>query len=122
MWLFQMAKEILNRQKNLATRHLLMTMDVLLLDECGQISSQQLAAIDIILRHPRDSDLPFGGVLVLGSFDHRQLGCIGGLPFLMSSHILTDFTMVQLQESVRAANDCTLQVRECSFALSVQFL
>jgi len=87
-----------------------MTMDMLLLDECGQMSSQQLATIDIILRHLRGSTLPFGGVLICGSFDHRQLECIGGLPFLLSSHILTDFTLVKLEQSVRAAKDKKLQV------------
>ena len=85
-------------------------MDVLLLDECGQLSAQQFALIDIILRHSRNSALPFGGVLILGTFDHHQLGAIDGLPFLLSSHILTDFTLVQLEHSVRAAGDPILLV------------
>lgn len=85
-------------------------MDVLLLDECGQLSAQQFALIDIILRHARNSSLPFGGVLIIGTFDHAQLGCIRGLPFLLSSHILTDFTLVRLERSVRAARDANLQV------------
>ena len=85
-------------------------MDVLLLDECGQLSAQQFALIDIILRHVRDSALPFGGVLIFGTFDHHQLGAIEGLPFLLSSHILTDFTLVKLEHSVRAQGDEILQV------------
>ena len=85
-------------------------MDVLLLDECGQLSAQQFALIDIILRHARHSSLPFGGLLIIGTFDHAQLGCIHGLPFLLSSHILTDFTLVKLEHSVRAAADKHLQV------------
>lgn len=98
--------------------HILLTMDVLLLDECGQLSAQQFALIDIILRHARDSSLPFGGVLIFGTFDHHQLGAIEGLPFLLSSHILTDFTLVKLEHSVRASNDPVLQVRqttECNY-------
>lgn len=85
-------------------------MDVLLLDECGQLSAQQFALIDIILRHVRDSSLPFGGVLIFGTFDHHQLGAIVGLPFVLSTHILTDFTLVQLKHSVRAAGDPILRV------------
>lgn len=54
---------------------------MLLLDECGQLSSQQLSVMDVVLRHVRESDMPFGGLLVIGSFDHKQLGAIEGLPF-----------------------------------------
>ena len=109
--LAQLARECLYRRKNIELRYIIMTMDVLLLDECGQLSAQQLAVIDILLRHLRNNSYPFGGVLVLGSFDHRQLGCIDGLPFLLSHHILTDFCLVKLQKSVRASRDEDLQVR-----------
>ena len=51
-------------------------MDVLLLDECVQLSAQQFALLDIILRHARHSNLPFGGVLIFGTFGHAQLGAI----------------------------------------------
>jgi len=40
---------------------------------------------------------------------HCQLGAINGLPFLLSSHIMTDLTMVCLRSSVRAVNDKHLQ-------------
>jgi len=89
--------------------HLLLTMDVLLIDEVGQLSSQQFALLDIILRHIRNSILPFGGVLIFGTFDHAQIGAIQGLPFLLSSHLQTDFTLIMLKHSVRAANDKDLQ-------------
>lgn len=87
-----------------------MTMDVLLLDECGQLSSQQLSIMDIVLRHLRENDMPFGGVLIIGSFDHKQLGSVDGLPFLLNHHIISDFTVVRLEQSVRAAEDEKLQV------------
>ena len=99
--------------------HLLLTMDMLLLDECGQLSAQQFALIDIILRHTRDSTLPFGGVLIFGTFDHHQLGAIEGLPFLLSSHILTDFMLIKLEHSVRASGDKILQVCGTSLELEV---
>lgn len=107
----KIALEKLHRKANLKFLHMILTMDMLLLDECGQLSAQQIALIDIILRHARVSSLPFGGVLIVGTFDHAQLGSIEGLPFLMSSHVLTDFTLVRLEHSVRAARDKNLQVK-----------
>ena len=112
-----MATRKLDRLSNIIFLHLILTMDVLLLDECGQLSAQQFALIDIILRHERNSALPFGGVLILGTFDHHQLGAIEGLPFLLSSHILTDFTLVQLEHSVRAAGDEILLVKRLHLGL-----
>ena len=85
--------------------HALLTVDVIFLDEAGQISSEIVAVIDIILRKLRKSQMPFGGVLVIGTLDHTQLQPINAIPFLMSSLVLTSFTMVQLKESVRAAED-----------------
>lgn len=80
-------------------------MDVLFIDECGQWSAQQLAILDIILRNARKSSIPFGGVLIFTTMDHAQLGAIQGLPLLLSSHILTDFVLVKLKESVRSYGD-----------------
>ena len=84
-------------------------MDVLLLDECGQLSAQQFAVLDIILCNLRDTPLPFGAVLLIGSLDHDQLGPINGLPFLLSLHIVTDFMLIKLEHSGRAACDVNLQ-------------
>ncbi len=106
----QLALDRLHQKRSLAFLHIVLTMDMMLLDECGQISAEQFALIDIIFRHARNSSLPFGGVLICGTFDHRQLGSIEGLPFLLSSHVLTDFTLVKLEHSVRAAEDKILQV------------
>jgi uncharacterized membrane protein len=99
----------LQRRTNIQNLHILLTIDVLLVDECGQISAEMVTILDMVLRHIRDSRYPFGGVLIVGSFDHKQLGTIGGLPFLLSHHILTDFTIVRLERSVRAARDSNLQ-------------
>ena len=109
MW-GQHAVHELKHRAHIMKLHLLMTLDVLVIDECGSLSAEQLATLDIILRTIKSSSLPFGGVLVLGSFDHRQIDAIKGTPFLMSSHILTDFTIVRLRESVRAAADSALKV------------
>lgn len=109
IYLYQLAKDKLYQKRNVVMLHLLLTMDVLLIDEVGQLSSQQFSLLDIILRHIRTSTLPFGGVLIFGTFDHAQIGAIQGLPFLLSLHLQTDFTLIMLKHSVRAANDVDLQ-------------
>ena len=68
-----------------------------------------MSVLDIILRKVRRTELPFGGVLILGTMDHTQLGAIDGWSFLVSSHILTNFTLVQLSHSVRAHGDPPFQ-------------
>lgn len=85
--------------------HCLLTVDVIFIDECGQLSAELLTTIDIILRILRHSYSRFGGCLVLGTMDHAQLQPINGLPFLMSSLVMTSFTLVELKESVRACDD-----------------
>ena len=89
--------------------HFLLTTDVLIIDELGQLSADQLSTIDIILRTLRRSTRPFGGVLIMGTMDHTQLGAINGWPILFSSHIYTDFVMIQLSHSVRAYGDENFQ-------------
>ncbi|KAL7538852.1 hypothetical protein ACHAXR_012264, partial [Thalassiosira sp. AJA248-18] len=103
--LAELALEKLHRKSQIKYLHALLTMDVLIIDECGQLSAQQLCILDIILRKSRNVDIPFGGVLVIGTMDHTQLGAIEGWPFLLSSHILTDFVMIGLSHSVRAHGD-----------------
>ena len=107
--LAELAMDKLERKSNIKMKHIILSMDVLLLDECGQLSAQQFALLDIVLRHVRHNDIPFGGVLIFGTFDHAQLGAIQGLPFVLSSHILTDFNLIRMKHSVRAHNDPDLQ-------------
>ena len=45
----------------------------------------------------------------MGTMDHTQLGAINGWPILLSSHIYTDFVMIQLSHSVRAYGDENFQ-------------
>ena len=89
--------------------HAILTIDALFLDEAGQISAEQLASIDIILRKIRGSQIPFGGVLILGTLDPNQLQPISQLPFLTSSLMLTCFMMFELKHSVRAHGDPDFQ-------------
>ena len=97
-------------RKNLWQNHVLLSVDMIIFDEVGQLSSQEFSLLDLILRQIRQNDMPFGGVLIIGSFDHMQINSIEGLPFLLSSHLLTDYTIVKLQHSVRAAGDKKLMV------------
>ena len=64
-----------------------------------------MAVIDIVFRKLRKSQVPFGGVHIIGNMDHSQIQPIRALPFLMSTMVTTCFTFVQLQHSVRAAED-----------------
>ena len=74
-------------------------------DEMGQVPSEILATIDIILRRVRDSNIYLGGVLMIFTMDHTQIQPIGGRPILTSCHIITCFKMVALKHSVRASGD-----------------
>ncbi len=107
----ELAIDKVNRKSQLCYLHTLLTIDVLLFDEFGQASAQQVKTLDILLRKVRNSNIPFGGVLFISTVDPAQFGPINGLPLFLSSHILTDFDSV-LYSSVRAQGDalfCELQ-------------
>ena len=89
--------------------HILPTMDVLVIDECGMPSAEQLSVLDLVLRRLQHVSTPFGGVLIFGTMDHAQFRAINGLPFLLSTHIITSFILVGLRHSVRAAGDFWFQ-------------
>ena len=108
----ELAVDKLNRKSQLCYLHTLLTIDVLLFDEFGQASAEQVKTLDILLRKVRNSNIPFGGVLFISTVDPAQFGPIKGLPLFLSSHILTDFVIVGLYTSVRAQGDalfCELQ-------------
>ena len=97
-------------QHNALLLYILRTLDVLFLDESGQVSAEFLAMIDIILRKCRNnSQIPFGGVHLNGTMDPSQLQPINMLPFLTSSLIITCFVMIELKFSVRAYGDVDFQ-------------
>ena len=74
--------------------HALLTVDVIFLDEAGQVSAEQLATIDIIMRKLQKCHLPFGGVLIVGTMDHSQTQPIQAMPFLLSTLVLASFNIV----------------------------
>ena len=74
-------------------------------DEFGQISSELFATFDMIFRTIRNSNMFFGGVLILGTLDHLQIQPIDGRPFLTSNSIISCFKMAKLDHSVRGYGD-----------------
>ena len=89
--------------------NMLLFLDVLFIDKIGQLPSDILSTLDIILRRVRNTDIFVGGVIIISKIDHTQLQPINGIPFILSTHVITFFEMVQLQSSVRAAGDVDFQ-------------
>ena len=102
-------KALVKIRRKLNILHILLTMDVLFIDELGQKSAQQIATIGIIMRKLRNSQLPFGGILIIGSMDNTQIQPINQLPFLTSSMVLTCFQAIKLQHSISAHSDIKFQ-------------
>ena len=84
-------------------------LDVLCLDEIGQISSEMLSVLDIILRRIRPSTVFCGGLLIITTLDPKQLQPVNGHPVLTSPHVLSSFEFRKLTQSVRASGDLALQ-------------
>ena len=68
--LVELALDEIHRKSQICYLHALLTMDVLIIDDCVQLSAQQLSIIDTILRIAQQSEIPFGGVLIMGTMDH----------------------------------------------------
>jgi hypothetical protein len=64
----ELAIQKLTRPSQAKFLYFVLTMDVLFFDEIGQLSAQQIDALDIILRTLRNTDIPFGGVHVFGEY------------------------------------------------------
>ena len=95
--------------QNPVSLNILKMVDVLFLDEVGQISSEMLSCLDMILRRVRNNNIFLGGILFICTLDHKQLQPIDGKPFLVSPMVLSCFKFVSLTESVRASGDHNLQ-------------
>ena len=50
-----------------------------------------------------------GGIVIISSLDHTQLKLVKGSPFLLSSHINTNFKMANLETSLWAVADLPQQ-------------
>ena len=107
--LAELSVDKLHQKRNIQMLHILLTMDVLVIDECGMLSAEQFSVLDLVLRKFQHVSTPFGGVLIFGTMDHAQFRAINGLLFLLSTHIMTSFILVGLRHSVRAAGDFLFQ-------------
>jgi hypothetical protein len=87
----------------------LLTLDVLLCDEMGQVSAEFLSIIDIIMRRLRSNNIFLGGLLIICTLDHTQIQPVKGRPFLTSTHIIPCFKMVSFVNSIRASGDAAFQ-------------
>jgi len=100
---------LVNLYRNPTQLLYLRQLQVLCIDELGQIPSEMLAALDIILRRIRNSSTPFGGLLIISTMDPLQLHPVRGRPPLLSPHFLTSFRATFLRHSVRASRDANLR-------------
>ena len=85
------------------------SLDVLLIDEMGNVSAELISALDIIFRRVRNNSAFFGGMLVFGSMDCMQLRPVEGRPPLLSPQVTSCFDFLPLDHSVRAAQCGDLQ-------------
>ena len=91
---------LINLMKDPVSYHILTVIDILFFDEIGQCSAENLSLLDIIFRKVRKNNIFFGGVLLIGTLNHKQLAPIQGKPFLLSSHILSCFEFSRVEKSV----------------------
>ncbi len=84
---------------------LLRALDQLLVDEFLQNSAKMLSVVDIIFRRTRQSNAPYGGVMLVTTMDEYQIKAVNALPAILSPLVVSTFRFLKLKESVRAAND-----------------
>jgi len=87
----------------------LQTNDVICLDELEFVSAEFFNVLDNVLRYIRNKRTLFGGMLVVATMDVQQLPPVEGHPCMISSVILTSFTLLTLNEYVRSRTDIHLQ-------------
>ena len=89
--------------------NLLRIIDILFVDEIGQLRAGCFATREIIFFQVRESDTFMGGIIVISIMDHSQLQPASGRPFLISSHLITCYMIMKLETLVRAFGDMLFQ-------------
>ena len=59
---------------------ILRTLDVLFVDEIGQVPDEIVSVIEIVLRRVRDSQVFFDVLLIVSTMDHMKLQPVRGSP------------------------------------------
>ncbi len=67
--------------RNPVNLNILKMVDILFLDEIGQISCEMISSLDIVLRRIRNNNIFLGGLLFICTMDHKQLPPDYGKPF-----------------------------------------
>ena len=80
---------------------LLISLDVLVIEEIGLINGELLSTINLILQNVRENTCMFVGVMVVGNEDTNQLPAIGGSDVFLSPTILFCFQTHFLTSLVR---------------------
>jgi len=94
------------------------SLDILFVDEMGQLSAEQVQVLDIVLRYARHTEAYMGGLLIICAMDIEQLAAINGTPFLMSANIISSWKIIDFQHYVRCRNDLNSQ-RVCDLCRKV---
>ena len=77
-------------------------LDVLFIDEVGQLNSELMIAMEIVLQTVRDNKLPMGGVFTILTGDPKQLRPPQGSLTWLSPKMLTNFDFHYFRHYVRA--------------------
>ena len=78
-------------------------LDVLFIDEIGQLNFETLNAMEMVIQSIRDNNLPKGGVFTIMTGDPKQLRPPDGSLIWLSPKLLTNFDFYYFMHYVRAS-------------------
>ena len=78
-------------------------LEVLFIDEVGQLNTEILCAMEIVLQHVRNNRLPMGGIFTIMSGDPKQLKPPDGSLVWLSPKMLTNYEFFYFAHYVRAS-------------------
>ena len=114
-------KSIRNLLSNVKQWELLRQVDVILLDELGQVDARLLTVLDMMMRRVRRSTLWFGGVILITTMDIKQLKPVRGLPPLLSPSMISCFRYHEFKVILRTFDKALQRLQEIS-RMSASFL
>ena len=85
--------------------NLSMSLNVLFLDNIGQVSAELLSVLFIILQKLRNNNIFLGEVLIIFRIYHTQIQPVKGNPFSFFIHIISWFCILYLETFVRDSRD-----------------
>ena len=94
-------KSMQKLKNDIFKQSLIKRIDILYFEEIGMVSAEEFAAIDYILQKTRESFAPFGGILIVGTGDPKQLPPPQGRLIWTSPIILSSVRMFALKKCVR---------------------